>query len=51
MRKELLESVTIKCKECNSLMTEILTVDFNDSYDKATVGYNCEDCTHHYLFD
>ena len=51
MRKELLESVTIKCKKCNGKMIRVEEFHYENLYDEAIVGYSCEDCPHYYLFD
>jgi len=46
MALNLLQSIKIKCKECQGIMIRV-----HDLHDDTVVGYSCEDCTHYYLFD
>ena len=57
--ERILQSVTIKCKDCGGQMISIqeLTKYMEDipprfqSTNDARIGYSCEDCPHYYLFD
>ena len=62
--ERILKAVTIKCKECDGNMLRVTKHDYHLHFykglkhleyqlgnDDTVIGYSCEDCTHHYLFD
>ena len=56
--ERILESITVKCKECDGNMIRVVNGFTYVSYDQVipsgddtVVGYSCQDCSHYYLFD
>jgi len=44
-RDELLQDITIKCKECGDSMIQVI-----DLWDNTIVGYSCQNCPHYFLY-
>ena len=49
--REILKSVKIKCSKCGGKMIRVREFHYENLYDDALVGYDCEDCPHYYLLD
>jgi len=44
-RSQVLEDITIKCKECGDSMIQVI-----DLWDNTIVGYSCQNCPHYFLY-